>query len=87
MLDATVQGPGPSTAPTAPELWNLPATGVQALWDLGHTGQGVVVATLDTGVDASHPDLGPRWRGGSNSWFDPNGQHAPRRTSTVTAHR
>jgi bacillopeptidase F len=30
---------------------------------------------MDTGVDAQHPDLADRWRGGSNSWFDPNGEH------------
>jgi hypothetical protein len=30
---------------------------------------------MDTGVDINHPDLGPRWRGGSNSWFDPYGEH------------
>jgi bacillopeptidase F len=45
------------------------------LWSLGYAGQGVVVATMDTGVDINHPDLGPRWRGGNNSWFDPNGEH------------
>ncbi|MBY0429923.1 MAG: S8 family serine peptidase, partial [Rhodospirillales bacterium] len=27
-------------------------------------------------VDGAHPDLKARWRGGSNSWFDPYGQHA-----------
>jgi serine protease AprX len=75
-LDAKLQGPGPGSPPTAPTYWNLDATGVRDLWDLGHTGLSVVVATLDTGVDASHPDLGPRWRGGANSWLDPNGQHA-----------
>lgn len=58
-----------------------PATATQAalrapaVWDLGNTGQGVVVANLDSGVDGSHPDLAPRWRGGTNSWFDPYGQH------------
>jgi hypothetical protein len=31
---------------------------------------------MDTGVDPFHPDIAPKWRGGSNSWFDPNGQHA-----------
>jgi bacillopeptidase F len=35
----------------------------------------VVVATLDSGVDVNHPDLRDRWRGGVNSWFDPNGEH------------
>ena len=61
-----------SSAPTEPsiELGNAPA-----MWSLGFTGQGVVVANLDSGVDASHPDLAARWRGGSNSWFDPYGQH------------
>lgn len=74
--DATLQGPGPGSTPTAPTHWNLDATGVKSLWDMGYTGTGTVVATLDTGVDGSHPDLGPNWRGGANSWFDPNGQHA-----------
>jgi subtilisin family serine protease len=30
---------------------------------------------MDSGVDINHPDLSGRWRGGSNSWFDPYGQH------------
>ena len=75
-VDATLQGPGPSAPPTAPTDWNLDATGVRSLWQMGYTGLGAVVATLDTGVDSSHPDLGPKWRGGTNSWYDPNGQHA-----------
>ncbi len=45
-------------------------------WAAGAAGQGVVVATLDSGVDPSNPDLADRWRGGTNSWFDPYGQHA-----------
>lgn len=56
-------------------FWNLSETRIPDLWSLGHYGLGVVVATLDTGVDLNHQDLAPNWRGGTNSWFDPNGQH------------
>jgi subtilisin family serine protease len=62
----------PTAGPPEP---NQAAVRAPALWNLGDTGQGVVVATLDSGVDVSHPDLASRWRGGSNSWYDPYGQH------------
>jgi bacillopeptidase F len=45
------------------------------LWTLGYAGQNVTVAVMDSGVDIAHPDLGPRWRGDANSWFDPNDEH------------
>lgn len=52
----------------APEVWNM-----------GFTGQGVLIATMDTGVDGNHPALASRWRGldpqyAGNpewAWFDP----------------
>lgn len=56
-------------------LPNLEIIGATDLWALGISGQGVVVASMDTGVDANHPDLSTRWRGGENSWFDPYNQH------------
>lgn len=55
--------------------WNLNAIHVPEVWSLGALGAGVVVANMDTGVDAAHPDLQSSWRGGANSWYDPNQQH------------
>jgi subtilisin family serine protease len=48
----------PSFAPVADTgKWNLDMMNVPEAWSQGHTGEGVVVAVLDTGVDYHHPDL------------------------------
>lgn len=75
-LDATLSAPSPQPAATVLPEWNLDVIGVPALWSQGLMGTGTVVAGMDTGVDANHPDLAGRWRGGNNSWYDPNGEHA-----------
>ncbi|MEQ6901405.1 S8 family serine peptidase [Nocardioides sp. YIM 152588] len=55
---------------------HLTSANVPPVWeDHADTGAGVVVATLDSGADVSHPDLSSTWRGGTNSWFDPYGEH------------
>ncbi|WP_018681383.1 S8 family peptidase [Actinokineospora enzanensis] len=36
---------------------SVPQIGAPAAWQAGFTGQGVTVAVLDTGYDATHPDL------------------------------
>ena len=74
--DATLTEPRMSASMGGATGWNLDAVGAPQLWQLGWTGQGVVVATLDSGVDADHPDLAPAYRGGTNSWFDPHGENA-----------
>ena len=75
-LDHVLQAPAVTYGTTAPPEWNLGAVQAPALWALGYTGTGIVVASMDTGVDASHPDLATKWRGGANSWYDPHGEHA-----------
>ena len=62
-----------------------PEPGIEAIrapevWDMGITGEGVLVATLDTGVDGNHPALASRWAGVADpnyeghpewAWYDP----------------
>ncbi|WP_305043106.1 S8 family serine peptidase [Geoalkalibacter sp.] len=56
--------------------WNLSRVQAPALWALGLRGAGQVVAVIDSGVDAAHPQLASTWRGGTNSWFDAFGELA-----------
>jgi len=76
-LDAAIRlaEPAPAAPPPGQPGWNLDLVAARDLWDLGYRGQGVVVAVMDSGADMLHPDLAANWRGGSNSWFDPNGEH------------
>ena len=75
-LDQVLQAPGVTyTSAGAPE-WNVAAIRAPQLWSLGYTGTGVVVAGMDTGADYDHPDLSATWRGGTNSWYDPHGEHS-----------
>jgi subtilisin family serine protease len=75
-LDQTVEAPAVNAGVTAAPEWNLGAIHIPEVWSLGYTGAGMVVANIDTGVDVQHPDLGGKWRGGLNSWYDPHGEHA-----------
>lgn len=75
-LDQTVEAPAVNAGVTAAPEWNLGAIHIPEVWSLGYTGAGIVVANIDTGVDVQHPDLGGKWRGGLNSWYDPHGEHS-----------
>jgi type VII secretion-associated serine protease mycosin len=43
--------------PLAPDQWGWHRVKADQAYDTGYHGEGVVVALLDTGVDAEHPDL------------------------------
>jgi bacillopeptidase F len=75
-LDETVTLAEPTASTTSPPEWNLSAIRAPEMWAAGYTGGGITVASMDTGVDVYHPDLAAQWRGGSNSWYDPNDQHS-----------
>ena len=51
--------------------WNLDMVRAPEVWStFGLDGTGIVIGSMDTGADISHPALQGRWRGGSNSWVD-----------------
>jgi thermitase len=69
-LDMRVQPSAVTNDPYLGSEWHLDKIGASAAWDFTH-GAGVTIAVLDTGVDASHPDLSgrivPGWNFYNNS--------------------
>ncbi len=75
-----LQTPLQSTIPVAvPQPYGLSYTHAVDVWALGYRGQGIVVASQDTGVDFEHPALKLAYRGYLSStqtvthtynWFD-----------------
>ncbi|NEA31598.1 S8 family serine peptidase [Streptomyces sp. SID13031] len=45
---------------------SVPQIGAPEAWQAGYTGKGVSVAILDTGIDATHPDLATQVAGAKN---------------------
>jgi len=65
----------PSTrAPGAPSAieWNISKINAPSLWNLGFTGQGIVLGNADTGIQWDHPALKPNYRGWDGALADHN---------------
>ncbi|WP_338695312.1 S8 family serine peptidase [Streptomyces sp. Q6] len=69
--------------------WNIDAINAPKVWsEFGDRGEGVVIGSIDTGVDWNHPALLSSYRGlkadggvdHSHNWFDPTGFCAERTT-------
>jgi hypothetical protein len=52
--------------------WNIAKIRAPEVWATGVTGQGIVVASLDTGVQYNHPALVNQYRGNTGSGFNHN---------------
>lgn len=75
-LDEVIESPVSLEGKAAVAEWNLEAIHAPELWSDGIDGAGVVIGSMDTGVDETHPDLAASYRSGSNSWYDPYDEHA-----------
>jgi subtilase family serine protease len=82
-LDKQIPLPAPSASGTGaqslPNEWNIDLIRAPEVWAINpaYNGTGAVIGSFDTGVDLTHPDLNPRYRGNHHiSWFDPFGEHS-----------
>jgi subtilisin family serine protease len=71
----TTDGAVPNAA--ADSTYGIEAIHADDMWDRDFTGDGIVVAGLDTGVSRTHPALAAQYRGatsgGNYNWFDASG--------------
>ena len=81
-LDDPVEWREVSPAPEGIE-WNLSWVNAPQVWNLGFTGQGVVIGGADTGYDWDHPALINQYRGWDGvqadhnyNWFDATDDHS-----------
>ncbi len=52
--------------------WGITNIGADQVWGMGYTGQGVVIAGQDTGVEWDHPAIQSQYRGWNGTVADHN---------------
>lgn len=62
-------------------LWHIAKVRAREAWDLGYTGKGIVVASIDSGVRFTHKTLRDNWRK-DYGWFDASGEFRDTPTDT-----
>ncbi|MED4206237.1 S8 family serine peptidase [Neobacillus mesonae] len=77
----------PAAAETTAIEWNIDRVGAPAVWEMGIDGNGIVIGSIDTGVQWNHPALKEKYRGynpasgqieNTYSWLDAvRGQTTP----------
>ncbi|GAA0329490.1 bacillopeptidase F [Bacillus carboniphilus] len=72
LIQPAVEKQNQINAETQSIEWNIEQIGAPAVWDMGIDGTGVVVASIDTGVQWDHPALIEKYRG-----YDPNNPTSP----------
>lgn len=91
LAERVYEVPAPLPATVVPAVgsveWNVARIRADAVWSqYGVTGQGIVVAVIDTGVDGTHEALGRSYRGNLgggaaahdyNWWYPPGGCDGP----------
>lgn len=72
--------PAAAVPSTGDVEWNVARVGADLVWDAGVTGQGIVVGSIDSGVDFQHPAVVRQYRGNTGTgfvhdynWWDPVG--------------
>lgn len=66
-------GPSYSTLSAVPETWAMKTTSIDRIRELGRSGEGEVIAVLDTGATSSHPEF-PAERWHALPWSDVPGE-------------
>ena len=72
-----------TSTPSTGITWNVARINAPQVWSMGYKGQGIVVASADTGVMWNHPALKSHYRGWNGStanhnynWYDATSAHS-----------